>query len=201
MAIDVVIFDLGGVIADFNGAVAMQRMAGISDPAEFWQRWLSSPYVRRFERGRCTPEEFGAGMVAEWGFDLSGEAFLDAFDSWLDDPFPGADEMVAATADRATIACLSNMNPVHWERTASHWPVMARFDRLFLSQQLGMIKPDPEIFAHVLAELGTEPGAVVFLDDNEINVQAAREAGIVAVVTKGVEAATAALAELGVLDG
>src|SRR3954454_8091925 len=131
MAVDVVVFDLGGVLAEFNGAAEMQRMGGISDPAEFWRRWLTSPYVRRFERGQCTPEEFGAGMVSEWGFDLSGEAYLDAFDGWLDDPFPGAAELVAATGERVTIACLSNMNPVHYERSVSKWPMMAHFDHQF----------------------------------------------------------------------
>jgi putative hydrolase of the HAD superfamily len=201
MAVDVVIFDLGGVLAEFRGGTEMARLTGITDPAEFWRRWLTSPYVRRFERGQCTPEEFGVGMVAEWGLDLSGSDYLDAFDSWLDDPFPGADELVAAVGERARIACLSNMNPVHWERKASHWPMMARFEHVFLSQQMGMVKPDPEIFAHVLSELGTDPAATVFLDDNELNVQAARESGIVAVVTAGVDAAAAALRELGVLDG
>jgi FMN phosphatase YigB (HAD superfamily) len=53
------------------------------------------------------------------------------------------------------------------------------------------------VFEHVAAELAMEPGKIVFLDDNEMNVVEAAAVGYTAVRVRGVEEARAALAELG----
>ena len=59
--------------------------------------------------------------------------------------------------------------------------------------ELGMVKPDREIFDHVVADLGIAGSAVLFLDDNQLNVAAARKAGLNAELAKGIEAAREAL--------
>ncbi len=56
------------------------------------------------------------------------------------------------------------------------------FDELFISSEIGFAKPDPEFFAHVLDQLDVEPREVLFIDDQEKNVQAAEQCGIQSVV-------------------
>jgi putative hydrolase of the HAD superfamily len=53
----------------------------------------------------------------------------------------------------------------------------ARFDRLFFSCHLGVKKPQLEFFQRVASELGTSPAALLFIDDQQMNVDAARAAG------------------------
>jgi putative hydrolase of the HAD superfamily len=53
----------------------------------------------------------------------------------------------------------------------------ARFDRLFFSCHLGVKKPQLEFFERVASELGTSPAALLFIDDQQMNVDAARTAG------------------------
>jgi len=67
------------------------------------------------------------------------------------------------------------------------------------SHEIGLIKPDREIYEHVVNELGCPAASVCFLDDNQINVDAAREFGIDAHRVDGSEAARALLAERGLL--
>jgi hypothetical protein len=74
--IDVVLFDLGGVLVDFGGVAPMKELARIEDDDELWRRWLTCPWVRTFERGGCSPEDFAAGVVREWDLPVAPEDFL-----------------------------------------------------------------------------------------------------------------------------
>lgn len=48
---EAVVFDLGGVLAEFGGMESMRRLSGIVDDEELWRRWLTCRWVRRFEGG------------------------------------------------------------------------------------------------------------------------------------------------------
>ena len=196
---DVVVFDLGGVLADFGGVAPMRALARIDSDADLWRRWLTCEWVRRFERGHCSAAEFADGFLDEWRIDVDPPTFLAEFSGWLVGPYNGADELVQEVSAVAEVACLSNTNAVHWEAGAARWPLLRHFDRTFLSFELGMVKPDADIFERVVAELGVEPERILFLDDNEINVTAAREVGLCATEVRGVDAARAALVDQGVL--
>ncbi len=55
---------------------------------------------------------------------------------------------------------------------------LSRFDVLVWSYQLGMAKPDPAIYRHLLKELGTRPEETLFIDDRQVNIDAANAMGI-----------------------
>lgn len=191
------LFDLGGVLAAFGGVERMGELSGIQEPEEIWRRWLGCRWVRSFESGACTPEEFAGGVVRDWDLSISGEEFLDEFRGWLKGPLEGAEELVAEVAGHVTTACFSNTNALHWEEGGSRWELMHRFHRIFLSFQLGRLKPDAEAFHAVVNELGVGAGQVLFLDDNLINVEAARAVGLRAVRVVGVAEARLALIDAG----
>jgi putative hydrolase of the HAD superfamily len=191
--IEVVVFDLGGVLAEFGGVERMRTLARIDDDEELWRRWLTCEWVRRFERGHCSAEDFAAGVVEDWQLELTADGFLTEFGQWLVGPVPGAEQLVVDTKAAVPVAVLSNTNRVHWDAGAGRWPLLDLFDRVFLSFELGMVKPDPEIFAHVVGALGVEAGSVLFLDDNVVNVEQARRIGLRAERVVGVSEARAAL--------
>ena len=62
--IDYVVFDLGGVLVRLGGVTWLQELAGAQDENEAWSTWLRCPWVRTFERGECSAEEFATGL---WG--------------------------------------------------------------------------------------------------------------------------------------
>jgi putative hydrolase of the HAD superfamily len=196
---DVVIFDLGGVLAEFGGIARMRALAGIDDEEELWRRWLTCEWVRSFERGSCTAEVFAAGVVADWQLPVTDDVFLTEFREWLVGPLPGAEELVAATRAAVPVGVLSNTNHVHWEAGAGRWPLLGMFDRAFLSFELGMVKPDPEIFEHVVQALGVSAAQVLFLDDNQLNVDQACAVGLRSERVVGVSEARAALVAAGIV--
>jgi len=196
---DLVVFDLGGVLCDFGGVSAMQELAQIDSVDEIWRRWLTCRWVRSFEAGRCTPDEFAAGVVADWTLPVTPAEYLVAFESWLAGPFVGAEELVEKVRAKHPVACLSNTNRLHWERAVSQWRLFDLFDFRFLSFEVGHVKPDAEIFQRVGTVTGLPLGRVLFLDDNDINVEGARAAGMAAERVRGIEEARTALVAAGVL--
>lgn len=195
--IDVVLFDLGGVVVELGGVGALQELAGMVSSDAVWHRWLSSPWVREFERGGCSPAEFAVGVVSEWEIDITPDRFLEIFLRWPIGPFPGAPELLDEVRASVPIGCLSNTNTLHWEYQFSHWPVLQTFDFAFLSFQLGLVKPDAAIFEAVARQLPADPDRVLYLDDIAVNAEAARSFGFRSEQVRGVEEARGVLAALG----
>ena len=173
------------------------ELIGVRNTDEIWRRWLTSPWVRRYERGQCTREEFAVGIVVENDIDLPPEEFLHKFRDWPKGLLPGAAELVQGLAGGVTSACLSNTNEMHWNEQQDAEVVRELFDQCFLSHELGLVKPDREIFDYVVAELGCRSSDILFLDDNLLNVQGAEVVGLDAHRVGGVEDSRALLKSRG----
>jgi len=196
---EIVLFDLGGVLVNFRGVSQMGKFAGITDPDELWERWLSCKWVRSFESGRCSELAFAAGVVDDWQLKMSPAAYLEAFRSWPTGVLPGAEELVGEVKSRVPVSCFSNTNALHWQY-AQTWPLMSLFDHAFLSFQMGMLKPDQDAFEHVAGALGVPRGRILFLDDNQLNIDAALELGFSAIRVAGVDEVRRVLAENDVIE-
>jgi glucose-1-phosphatase len=198
--VNVVLFDLGGVLIELGGVTSLQEMAGLASDEAVWQKWLTSPWVRRFESGGCTPVEFSTGVVTEWDLSVSPERFLEIFRDWPIGPMAGSSELLAEVQREVPIGCLSNTNTLHWEYQFARWPILGLFDFQFLSFDLGLVKPDPAVFHAVSDRLPVSPDRVLFLDDNTLNADAARLFGFRSQRVRGVDEARGALVDAGVLS-
>jgi HAD superfamily hydrolase (TIGR01509 family) len=196
---EAVLFDLGGVLVRLRGPGYLMALTKIESEEEFWPRWLRCPWVRRFERGQCRPEEFAAGFVAEWGLPVSPAAFLEAFKLFPERLYEGAAEVVAEVRQHANVGCFSNSNELNWDLMGRSWGLGEMFDWVFLSHLIGQVKPDKEAFGYVADALGLPPARVLFIDDNPENIEGAKAAGFAAQQANGPAEARSALLRLGVL--
>lgn len=199
MKIDCVVFDLGGVLVELGGVRDFGDMIGEPDDERVWERWLTNTWVRDYERGLCSSEAFAHGMVEQFELDDTADEFMERFRSWPRGLFPGAYEMVETLASTLRVACLSNTNELHWSRQSDALRLAELFPTRFLSHQLGLIKPDREIYEHVVDRLGIAANSILFLDDNQLNVDAARGAGWQAVRVQGAEATRECLEKRGLI--
>lgn len=188
-----VVLDMGGVVVRLGDYTELAGDRGLSSE-EFWAEWLASPAVAAFERGLIDDSTFAARYVAEVGSgahrgcgpgNQTPQGFLRAFAAWPKGLYPGAAEVIAATADRVPVHCLSNTNPTHWFGQKDSAVIRGLFERTYLSFQVGLVKPDPRIFRRVIDDLGLAPPEILFLDDNQINVDAAGAEGITARRVRG----------------
>ena len=169
------LFDLGGVLADLSNPV--ETMALPMALEEFWPLWLSSPNVRAFETGALSVDEFCRRFGSELG--LADQAFdEERLQRWRPALYPGVEDLLRTVARRNPIALLSNTNSVHWRHVASDTDVFTHFDGTYLSYEIGLHKPEPDAFRHVLEDLGLRPGDIAFFDDSKKNVAAANALGI-----------------------
>lgn len=197
---DAIVFDLGGVLIELTGVSRMLGWLGEHVSAdELWARWLTSESVRGFECGRLDADQFAEAFLAEFQIPVSGEQFLSEFTVWPNAPYPGAAELLKGLGENYLVACLSNTNSLHWSRIDTEMDLLPHFKSHFASHLVGYLKPDREIFEHMIAQLGYPPERILFLDDNQLNVEGARAAGITAHRVAGIDGAITILKDLGVL--
>jgi putative hydrolase of the HAD superfamily len=199
--IRVVLFDVGGVLVELSGVPTM--LAWMGDRAsseELWRMWLTSPTVRAFETGRATPEAFAERLIAEMQLPVSRDHLLEEFTRWPRDLYPGTLEVIRRVPQRYMRATLCNSNVLHWPRMMNEMRLGAAFDHHFASHLMGKIKPDEEVFHHVTANLACRAEEVLFMDDNQLNVDAAKKVGMKAFQVKGIAAAEKVLVEAGVIE-
>jgi glucose-1-phosphatase len=192
--LSVVLFDVGGVLVQLTGVeTILGWTANRYSPDELWHLWLHSPAVRAFESGRMDAPTFAIEMIRELDVPLAPEQFLQSFTAWPTGLFPGVPELIARIPMTYTRALLSNSNDLHWPRVLGEMGLGALFEHRFVSHLTGKIKPDRDAFEHVTESLGCRPQQVLFLDDNLLNVEAARSLGMQGAVVRGINQVERAL--------
>jgi putative hydrolase of the HAD superfamily len=187
MSVDVLLFDLGGVLVDYSGVRDMAPLLRTSaTEQEIRERFETCPHVAAYRVGKLDRIEFAERMVRDWEVTVSAERFLQEFRTWSRDLLPGARELLASLRPRFRLAALSNSNELHWERHSEEIGVTALFEVAISSHQLGFVKPDPRIYLQALRRLAVAPGAVMFFDDVRANVDAATALGMRAFQVEGV---------------
>jgi putative hydrolase of the HAD superfamily len=198
----VLLFDVGGVLVQLSGVkIMLEWMGETATSEEMWHMWLHSTPVREFERGRMGAAEFAAAVTTEFRLPVQPQEFLDSFTGWVTGLYPGTLEMLAQIPSSYQRAVLSNSNVLHWTRVIDDLRLGAAFEHQFVSHLTGRIKPDADAFQGVVESLGCRPKDVLFLDDNILNVEAAKRFGMQAIRVQGIGETRAALIERGIIEG
>jgi FMN phosphatase YigB (HAD superfamily) len=196
---DVLLCDLGNVLVPLDFARCGARLEALSGlPAEVaFARLRHGPDFLDYERGKLTPEVFfarAAGRLA-----LAPEAALQLEDAW-NDMFRLDEEMVRLVerlAARGPVYLWSNTSASHWKVLRPMLPVLAQMKDLHLSFELGATKPDVQFFERAIDRSGLDVGRCVFVDDLEVNLEAARGLGIATVLHRSAAETAGALGALG----
>jgi glucose-1-phosphatase len=200
MAIEVLLFDLGGVLVDWDGTSPLVALTGGRLDREAARRfWLTSPWVGRQDLGQCSVEEFADGAIAELELNMTRDDFIAAYLSWVKGVFPGTHALLDTLIQRFRLATLTNNNAAHFARITNELDLGRYFGDVFASHEIGMKKPDPEIYRYVTDMLDVAPASIAFFDDNQECLEPARELGWQVFHTVGLEQVRAALEELRML--
>ncbi|HUH64511.1 MAG TPA: HAD family phosphatase [Terracidiphilus sp.] len=182
MGLRAVVFDFGMVLSgqpNMEAHAAMVQITGL--PVGRFETFYWADRVA-YDQGTLSGLHFWQNFVRDAGLKLDAPAVeelhrLDALYWTTQNP-----EMLAwqeQLRERGLLTgILSNMGDSVLASLEKHFDWLPRFDVLVWSFQLGLVKPDPAIYHHLLSELGTRPEETLFLDDRHVNVEAARAMGI-----------------------
>lgn len=182
-AIEAVVFDLGGVLVDWNPRHLYRKLFDDEAAMEAFLTDVCSPeWHAEIDRGRPMAEAV-ADLARQYP-DLA--PLIEAYDARWDEMFEGAidgsvDILVKMRAQGWPLYALTNFPGERFERFMHSFPFVEAFKGIIVSGQEGTIKPEAEIFRRLSTRFDLAPGRTLFIDDLPANVAAARRFGFQAV--------------------
>ena len=191
------IFDLGGVLLDIRMKNAYERFIALGLlPAELEPGNSVYKLMEDYQLGYVTTAEFCQQIASKCAANVFARCAAgpttphDIEDAWNSICLSVADRKLQALRKLrkmegvASVSLLSNTNELHWECCCQNWfnangnRLDDFFDKIFLSQELHLQKPDPEIFKTAIRKLRASPAETIFLDDSPVNTAAATACGL-----------------------
>ena len=197
-----VLFDLGGVVVDidFGRAFAHWQARSRLSHDHIRERFSVDEPYEHHETGAIDAQAYFAHLRQHLQLEDDAAFIHEGWNSIFVGEIPETVRMLEAIRPRVRCYALSNTNAVHLAHMQERFPqVLAHFEKVFVSHEIGHRKPNPRAFEHVVRAIGVAPGEVLFFDDLAENVEAARAYGLQAVQVKGPEDVRAALHERGLL--
>lgn len=192
--IKAILFDLGGVLIELDGLPIKDHW--IDQPLDYAQNWIvwgQAQSVVAFETGNLPADEFPQAVIDELQLRVSIPAFIETFTHWPKGYLNGATALLHALKPFCTLAYFSNTNIYHlpWLREQCRFDTI--FDYEFASYEIGYFKPDVQGFQYVAEQMQLQPEHILFIDDNQMNVDGAKLCGMQAYLARGIEQVKAVL--------
>jgi epoxide hydrolase-like predicted phosphatase len=186
MPVRAVAFDIGGVLevpTDTDLEDRWEQRLGLRT-GEFFQRLRQSGLGRDANLGRVSEAEFAQALGRLYGLDQPTieELLIDLWDWYVGELNTELADYFQRLRPRYRTAILSNAAAGGHREEERRYGFAAMADVLVYSYEVGIEKPDRRIYEITCRQLGVHPGEVVFLDDVEANVVAARHLGMRAVL-------------------
>ncbi len=181
-----VIFDIGGVLVDLDidRCIDSFEKIGFRGAERLVSCYHPQAIFGALERGEVSIDEFCDEIRHEAACDLSNEAICRAYCSLLIGiPIEKLRLLKRLKESGYKLYALSNMSEVMLPEVlkmfeADGMTAEYYFDDMFISYQLGVMKPTPRIYEIILERTGVNPSEMLFIDDAEKNIAAAREFGM-----------------------
>ncbi len=175
-----IIFDLGGVLINLDSSKTEECFG--EKITTFFDKKINSTFfdiLCKYERGEIKSKVFREEVSKIFGFNLSKKCFNKCWNAMIRDMPTNRILMLLKLREKYNIFLLSNTNTIHYNyfTKQDYWESKI-FKKLYFSHEVGMRKPEPEIFKLVLNENKLKPEETLFLDDTKANIEAAQKLGI-----------------------
>ena len=177
LSVNAILFDFGGVLAEegfFNSlqALAQEQHLDVNLPEE----GMRAVYDSGFVLGRGSESDFWTLLRQRTGLNGSDKELtrrvLDGFRLR-----PGMLALVQTLRQQGFLVGLLSDQTEWLDRLDAKYGLYQEFDRLYISCRLGKGKRDPSLYDDVARDLGLEPQQILFIDDNQGNIQRAASQG------------------------
>ena len=177
--VEVVLFDFGGVLAEEgyrDGLIAIAQRNNI-DPQQFLKTAVDLTFKEGFVTGRIDEKAFWQILREHTGINGSDERLRNVvlfgfkIRPWMIE--------LVKKLKRSNVRTVILSDQTKWlDELDTKYKFFQWFERVFNSYHIGKCKRDLAIFDYVLAEMGVKPDQTLFVDDNQGNIERARQKGL-----------------------
>jgi putative hydrolase of the HAD superfamily len=180
-----IIFDLGNVIINIDPELSVKEMSqlGFRDFDQSYSLLNQSNLFDSLEKGLISPEVFHSEINSQLELKVNSESIDKAWGAMLLD-FPKVRiELLQKLSQKYRLFLLSNTNLIHYHQYNNDlinqfgFDLNSLFEKTYYSFELGLRKPEVEIFEHVLNDSDLNPFETVFVDDLPKNIDVAGRMG------------------------
>lgn len=199
--IKAVLFDFGGVLSEEGfreGLMAVGRAARLS-PEAFFETAAAAVYDSEYVLGKADESAYWNMVRERTGIKGSDKEFrreiLQRFQLR-----PWMLEIVRGLRDRGYIVGILSDQSQWLDELNERYDFFKEFQEIFNSYHLGKGKKDPSLFPEIVAKLGVKGSEILFVDDNEGNVERARTQGWNTILYRNREDFVSQMKKFGVWD-
>ncbi|WP_192924865.1 HAD-IA family hydrolase [Sinorhizobium medicae] len=175
------VFDVGGVLVDLNPVARDSALhvetciAGAGIPHIKSYANASAVLLRDFRLGKIAEQTYVDRLAEE--LETSASQIYLAEHSFISKQNDHLIQIIHQLRQTHRVVCLSNTQSIHWQHLTHYRLGNNLFDHTYLSHELGLEKPDPEIFKVVTIREKYPVESIVLIDDTIENVDAAKRFG------------------------
>lgn len=176
---DTVVFDLGGVLIDWNPRHLYRKLFPQEEAMEaFLAEVCNGAWNVEQDRGRPFAEATALLVARHPDQRAMIEAYFARWSEMLNGPIHGTVALLETLHARGVpLYALTNWSAETWVVARPMFPFLERFRGILVSGEVGLIKPDPAIYRRLAGDFALTPERSVFIDDSLPNVRAAADLG------------------------
>lgn len=184
--IEAIIFDFGGVLININYQTTIDRFIelGSSDFESLYSQAQQSNLFSDYETGEISSQRFVNGLLDFLPTGVTPNQVVSAWNAMILDVPKASIDLLKKLEGKYRLFMLSNTNDIHidkafkeWEKTTPEAPANY-FEKIYLSQEMGLRKPHPEIFEFVCNEQKLDVSKTLFIDDSLQHIEGAKSIGL-----------------------
>lgn len=184
--IKTIIFDNNGVLVTSNEETGFKSIIKATRLSIEEFKPAYDKLAEEVDEGKITSRQFFKKVVSSFGLDTNPEKLQETiYGSFVRKK--DTIDFVLDIRKKYELALLTNFGDAFWQLDKK-WKITSLFNKnkVFVSCDLGMRKPQQDIFIYVLRSLKRKPSEVIFVDDKKENVIAAKKVGINGIVFKDI---------------
>ena len=200
--LDTVVFDLGGVLADWDPRYLYREMFADDEAAmeQFLATVTTPEWNHAMDAGRDRSEAVAELAAAHPGHEPLIRAWVDRWEEMLGAEIAGTALIVDDLASAGVrLLALTNWSAETFPIARTRFPFLSWFEHIVVSGEVKLAKPDRRIFELTMHRAALDPATTVYIDDSLPNIEAARPLGFNAVHFATPAKLRAELARLGLI--
>jgi putative hydrolase of the HAD superfamily len=199
-----IVFDVGNVLFGYNPSAIVDRILGDTPfKDEFIAHLFLSPNWQLMDRGDLSVDVLVEKLEREALIPPDAIATIPQLVAEFSDHLDPIDEMILlfqTLSMQYETYILSNFQDSPFDRLTEKNPFLNLARGKVVSAKVNMMKPEPEIYHHLLGHYNLDPASTIFIDDLPDNIEAAKQFGITGILYESPGQVRLALQGLGVLS-